>query len=299
MVYLPKPPRCPAHSTTNTGGCPGCRRYSTGMESRRRRLKMYGLFDTGLVSAGECRRHIAKLKAAGMSYPAIAAEAGFTYKTLIQKIATGKAIQVREYSARKILSVPVPEMRQARRGHVIATGTRRRTQALVAMGYGYEAQSRMRSCPRNNIWRLATGAHQSVTVETEAEVRSLYDKLSMTPCSDRSATKARNVAKRMRWAPPLAWDDDAIDDPKAKPDFGNVQGFELPDESAIQLALSGQRDLIGRPLNNAEKRIAIERAFELGKSDRETAALVGIARGSVCATRLRMRWRAEEAEAET
>jgi hypothetical protein len=126
----------------------------------------------------------------------------------------------------------------------------------------------------------------------------IYDKVSMIPCEDPTAGRVARQAKKKGWAPPLAWDDDTIDDPKAKPDFGNVQGLELPDEAAIAMAMSGQRHKIGRPLNNAEKRIAIERAFELGLSDSRTAELIGIRRGSVCATRVRMRWRAEEAEAE-
>ena len=38
----------------------------------------------------------------------------------------------------------------------------------------------------------------------------------MTPTGP-GAERARSTAKRKGWAPPMAWDDDTIDDPQAKP----------------------------------------------------------------------------------
>jgi DNA-binding NarL/FixJ family response regulator len=58
-------------------------------------------------------------------------------------------------------------------------------------------------------------------------VCALYDRLwdvappLETADQRRSAAKSRNRAARYGWAVPLAWDDDTIDCPDAKPDHGH------------------------------------------------------------------------------
>jgi hypothetical protein len=216
----------------------------------------------------------------------------------IQRISSGAVRTVLQSTAWAISRAKPEPMRSA--SFRDSTGTRRRVQALACLGYSYAAQADLvetvtgRRVTNDAVSHWMT--NPMVTHAVAEDVARVYEKYAMVP-RDLDNTVARRSRKK-GWAPPLAWDDDTIDDPKAKPDFGNVQGLELPDEAAIAMAMSGQRHKIGRPLNNAEKRIAIERAFELGLSDSRTAELIGIRRGSVCATRVRMRWRAEEAEAE-
>jgi hypothetical protein len=50
----------------------------------------------------------------------------------------------------------------------------------------------------------------------------LFNELQLTPGS---CERARRRAKKLGWAPPLAWDEDAIDDPDARPDFGQREAI--------------------------------------------------------------------------
>ena len=55
-------------------------------------------------------------------------------------------------------------------------------------------------------------------------------------------TRARTVAAHYGWVPPLAWDDDTIDDPGAHPDLGQPTGRDTRArvEDAIELFDAGE-----------------------------------------------------------
>lgn len=95
---------------------------------------------------------------------------------------------------------------------VDATGTRRRIQALAAIGWSLAEQSRRLGMERSAAHAMTTRAW--VTVETAAKVAALYDELAMTPGT---STRARCDARRRGWPVPLAWDEEDLDDPAATP----------------------------------------------------------------------------------
>jgi hypothetical protein len=72
-----------------------------------------------------------------------------------------------------------------------------------------------------------------VTAATARAVRELYDRLWDKPPPENgqreriAAARARNHAAQRDWAPPLAWDDDIIDDPAGRP----AQGWKRPARS--------------------------------------------------------------------
>jgi hypothetical protein len=104
-------------------------------------------------------------------------------------------------------------------GRVDSTGTARRLQALVALGYPqtYLWDRLTGDAKRQNCHHLLMQARPTVNARTARKVAELYDELSMTPGpSDRS----RRKAVYRGWAPPLAWDEDEIDNPEAHPDTG-------------------------------------------------------------------------------
>ncbi len=115
---------------------------------------------------------------------------------------------------------------------VDATGTRRRLQALAAVGWSLAEQSRRLGWHESTAHRVAS--RQWVWVETAEKVRGLYDELAMTPGTNR---RARNDAARKGWPPPLAWSDEEIDDPDATPavpvDDGGL------DELAVEHVIDG------------------------------------------------------------
>lgn len=152
---------------------------------------------------------------------------------------------------------------------VDATGTRRRVQALSALGW---SQSYL-----GERFGVGVSAVQQWTVsslvqaKTATSVRRLYDELSMTPGP---SARARGWAAKRGWPPPLAWDDDTIDDPAARPyrprtkstdDQPSTAGAERldVDEVLVLRALRGERTHGANRLERAE---VLRRWTAMGRS---------------------------------
>jgi len=111
------------------------------------------------------------------------------------------------------------------------TGTRRRIQALVALGWSFSNIADGVNVLPNNLG--TTMRSPRVRAGTARAVRALYDQLwdqappENTHSEKLSASRARNRAKAADWAPPMAWNDHEIDDPKAKP-----HGVRAPEVAA-------------------------------------------------------------------
>jgi len=120
-----------------------------------------------------------------------------------------------------------------------STGTRRRLQALTAMGWTQDQIAKEVGCSRAAINKLVKRTYRQVYSGTALRIQQAYDRISMTPGpSNISRAKARQFG----YLPPLCWDDDTIDDPKAKPyrpPYRFVLDKEI-DEVLVQRAMSGQ-----------------------------------------------------------
>jgi len=97
---------------------------------------------------------------------------------------------------------------------VDSTGTARRLRALAAIGWGVEALGERLGPSKSRVGNCRIQHRATIARRSAAAVARVYDELSMVPgpCS-----KARAHALKQGWPPPLAWDDDRIDDPKARP----------------------------------------------------------------------------------
>lgn len=105
---------------------------------------------------------------------------------------------------------------EASRGRVFmvpAAGTRRRIQALAVMGWPFSEIAARLGVTRCAVQKLGR-ASATVQAATARRIAVVYDELSMTP-GPSVYTRARAV--KAGWVPPLAWDDDTIDDPYAQP----------------------------------------------------------------------------------
>lgn len=93
-------------------------------------------------------------------------------------------------------------------------GIERRLRALAAIGWGAGELAPLLGVDRRTVERhLHQGGVASAA--TQAAVEDLYERLCMTVGPSRlAAARARSY----NWAPPLAWDEDAIDVPTAAPD---------------------------------------------------------------------------------
>jgi hypothetical protein len=223
--------------------CRDCTEASVAYDTRRVRQIAYGRWRP-LVDAGPIRAHLRTLMASGIGWQRIADLAGVPAAT-VSCILYGKAggrpptRRIHHGTAEALLAVQ-PDINHLADGTAIdATGTRRRTQALAAIGWSITQQAARLGRSQGNHQFVLT--NRQVTVATARIVRELYDQLSLTlPTPSCHVTKTRNWAARQGWAPPLAWDDDTIDDPAAQPDLGDPDATVV-DDVLIDLVLAGKR----------------------------------------------------------
>lgn len=163
------------------------------------------------ISTERAVQHIADLQAAGMGTRSIAAAAKLGRMT-IQQVPKVSRILVSTEAA--ILAVrPQPVVPGNR---VDATGTRRRICAMLALGWSMAEQVRVAGLVDPSPWQRIP-QQECVVPRTRELAQLVYDKLSMTVPTARSAEWVRAFARKHRYFPPLAWDDDTIDDPDVLP----------------------------------------------------------------------------------
>lgn len=167
-------------------------------------------------------------------------------------------------------------------GHVDATGTRRRIQALAAMGWSANVIASRVGISEETLskWRSAT----LVSRGTAKKVARWYDELSMLnpPVRDRwerySVGSTKGRARAAGWAPPLAWDEETIDDPTAVPETGWEPDRRTPerwltrhDETLVEAALRGEKPR----LSPVERRAAVTALHAYRWSARRIADWIG------------------------
>ncbi|WP_375000192.1 hypothetical protein [Aeromicrobium sp. CTD01-1L150] len=281
--------------------CTPCSSANAEYESERTRQQAYGRWDN-YVDAEPSRRHVSALMDQGMGLKRIVVVSGIS-QGLLWKLVYGKrrpdgtrvpSKRVRRDTEVRLLALEVDLADGAR---ISAVGTRRRLQALVAIGYSQSNLARRLSMLASNFGPLLHDRRE-VTVATAQRVRDLYDELAMHPNEPTewhekaAASRARQYAARMVWLPPLAWDDELIDDPSAQPaDTTGLldQGLDL-DDVAIERAMGGDRSVVrglsfdervdlvrrwretGEPLNELERRTGLNARRYFVDEEEETAA---------------------------
>jgi hypothetical protein len=148
------------------------------------------------------------------------------------------------------------------------TGTRRRLHALIALGWPTAIIFAEAGMPKNS----RIGRYPTVHIETAAKIKAVYERLSMTPGP---SPRSRMLARKAGYLPPLAWDDDTIDDPNAQPMA--EQPVEV-DEVAVRRALFGDRPEMMR---RAEILEAIRLGHQQGLDDVTLGERLGMATNAV------------------
>lgn len=241
--------------------CPDCSAAAARYDKRRAYARHRGTWD-GLVPVDAARAHGRAVVAAGVTVQQIAASTGIPLSTLGHILYSTKARRTRASREAAILAVPLtPPPRM-----VDATGTRRRLQALMRLGYNRPQLARELGVIVVTVYRWMT--EDQVTPAAAAKVSALYDRLWQTLPVERTsrdkhtAARARNWAISRGWSSPLAWDDDAIDDPSALPD-GDV-GPNAPK----------------RPARRVDLDEVLERTLD-GDTTEQIAAAFGVTRDAV------------------
>lgn len=286
--------------------CDACSAANTAAMAELRRVRAAARWDTGrsatpsgLVDAGPAREHLRTLMAAGMGPKTIAERGGVAHGS-ISAIIYGKSMRdpkrsrpqrkrIRRDLERRILAV---RLDLADRALVDATGTRRRLQALVAIGWSQRALAQRAGLTHGSLNKVVLGHARQVFARTARAVVDLYDELwDAPPISDdwrRLAVikRVKRAAETAGWAPPLAWSDDEIEDPGARPEWGEpAHSFRTIDDLIEDVewlvgddaTLTVAADRVGLSAKNLRDRLRRagrdDLADRLGRNERkETAA---------------------------
>jgi hypothetical protein len=188
---------------------------------RRARQIAYGRWHPW-ADAAPVRDHVRQLRQAGASYRAIA-DAAHVSPSTVRNLISGCQRQRSQHLADRIGSA------QAQRLLAVgpatcgdwrnACGSRRRLQALVAIGHLPAHLADLLEMSEPRVKRLLHSQTQRVSAITYVKVCALYRQLwDQAPDHEsryhRSAVEAAHKQAEMAgWPPPMALDDDRIDDP--------------------------------------------------------------------------------------
>jgi hypothetical protein len=180
------------------------------------------------VDAEPARQHVQALRAAGLGRRRIAQLAGVPASAvaglLYGQPGRPPARRLRPGTAARLLAVQPGPTARAAGTPVDAAGTQRRLQALVALGHPQATLARRLGMTRSNFGAMMR--RPQVTAATARAATRLYGQLwdtpppVGTPRARAIAAQARAHAAARGWPPPLAWDDDTIDNPAAGPASG-------------------------------------------------------------------------------
>ena len=155
--------------------CLDCTAANTRAEAARRRASCYGRW-APWVPADPVRRHVRQLTAAGMGLRRIAQLSGVGYSTLCRLLRDEPAAdrpasrRVRSGTAQAVLSVPAT-VGPAPGARIDATGTHRRLQALMALGWSSAELARRLGRSDASLRRCLT--QRNVTAATATAVHAL------------------------------------------------------------------------------------------------------------------------------
>jgi hypothetical protein len=226
--------------------CLPCAAANSQYENDRSRRIAYGR--GAYVDAGPARAHVLALRGQGMGLKQVAKVSGVPHGGLWKLVYGGPgqrppSRRIRAATEQRLLAVRAEISTLAGGAIVDATGTHRRVQALVAVGWSQSKISARIGMTRGHFGKMMHA--QAVSARTARAIAAVYDELwNQLPPRDAHKQKvaysrAVNFARARRWAPPLAWDDN-IDDPTAQPHEVDADLVVL-DEVAIERRIAGEK----------------------------------------------------------
>lgn len=173
--------------------------------------------DRGYIPSPPVADRIRELRSVGYSMADISELTGLD-KTTLDRIVAGRRKQVQVNTYLMLMGVPSPSTFVAKGVHnqgrlrIPNVGTRRRLRALAAIGYSLEHLAKEFGVTVTPVHQWMTRDH--VAPETACRVRDVFERLQALPGPSNNAALR---AKAKGWPPPMAWDEDTIDDPDAEP----------------------------------------------------------------------------------
>lgn len=164
----------------------------------------------GYCDAAPARRHLATLRGLGWTYEQIEDASGVSARQSMA-ILRGEYQRVRRDTQQRCLTVSLAPV-ASHRG-VDSAGTRRRVQALAWMGWP-NAEVAVRAGTTARTLATLIPPSRQISFALSMQVKAVYDELSGKPGPSKVAARK---ARELGHAPPAAWDDESIDNPKARP----------------------------------------------------------------------------------
>lgn len=200
-----------AHRKTREPACRPCR------DACMRYHKLRLISAPRLVDPSPARAHMTALMSAhGISLVTFAHLAGFrnasTLAPMIYDNHCDAPTLIAARRAKRILKTRFDLDRMPDTALLHATGTRRRLEALMWLGWSQAHLGAELGVSRQRVSIIRGEAR--VDASTARRVRDLYQRLWDQPGPE---VRTANKARREGFAPPLAWDDEEIDDPSASP----------------------------------------------------------------------------------
>lgn len=220
------------------------------------------------VPAGPSRAHLERLRAAGVPLNTLGRATGLS-QPQVRAILDGSRTRVRPTTAALVQRTRLADVyRRQGGGHVPKIGAVRRVQALMAMGW---PRTQLEAAGATSLPRVLSGSGHLISQSKWAQIARIYDQLAMTAGP---STLARRHAEINGYPPPLAWDDDTIDDPRASPQHQLREPDEaLIDPVAIERVIHGDR-AVG--LTQTERLHVVDLLAAAGVSDAAIAQRLGI-----------------------
>lgn len=191
----------------------------THYEAYRRKLIAYGRWEA-YVDAQPVREHVLALREAGVGKRRMTELSGVS-RNVVARLCSGRpdrpVKRVTRETADKLMSIPLPQiswMVHADGAQIPAVGSIRRMQALMAAGYTVQFLAARLTGWDTDVHRLIREEQKLITAARARRIAELFSELQLQPGS---SDQAREFAAARRWALPLEWDEDTIDDPEAEP----------------------------------------------------------------------------------
>lgn len=246
-----------------------CCRCAECSSARSKWAKQRRMARSKSVPAGPVRDHVTNLIAAGMS-PESVAELADLYPQTVRDLID----RPRHY----VLTATATRLMRCTLGYT-AIGTRRRVQALSAIGWRLSDMADEMGVSLTSLSEtLRIESRAMMRYERMAKIARAYERMS-NRCPNPSPVTLR-IAARRGYAPPLAWDDDTIDDQRVQPQGiddlqRRISRGELVDELLRQAAagrswseacnrLGYERSSLARRLHRAGRYSEVRAAFGTG-----------------------------------
>jgi hypothetical protein len=191
----------------------GCRQeecvtYNAHYDKRLRYDHARGI--SRIVDSTQAVEWLRYMLATGTTIHAMSRDMGYTDPNALRALLRRKRIHRTTHD--RIMALRPAPYDSPKTAWVPAVGTIRRIHALAAIGWPAVEVIKRTGINQSTISDISTKRVSWVHAATALAVRRVFEELSSTNGGDvRSMTKA----KKLRWAPPAAWDD--IDNPLEKP----------------------------------------------------------------------------------